>query len=79
MSRYVKQLEDGKEIAYGYDHALGYFFQIFETDEKTGEEMAVMDECSTFTQMTNGRMGELLEAYDCSPEHLDLVMYDLPI
>ena len=78
MSRFTKQGKD-LDIAYGFDPVLGYFFQVFEGTTEDGEDNLVMDECSTFTQMSNGRMYELLKAYDCDENHQGMVASDLPI
>lgn len=76
MSRYVK--EQGElEIAYGYDHATGYFFQVF-GPEIDGEENLLIDECSLFTNMNRGKMLELMKEYKVDQEHQDMVACDLP-
>jgi hypothetical protein len=78
MSRYTKEHEK-LDIAYGFDRALGYFFQIFDGVDEDGEDNLVTDECTTFTKMSNGRMYELLKAYDCDENHQRMVASDLPI
>ena len=76
MSRFNKFLKQGSTaaVAYGFDRVTGYFFQVF--DEK-GE--LLIDECSTFTRMSRGRMYELMEEYGVGEEHKHLVLLDLPI
>jgi hypothetical protein len=84
MSRYTKHL-DRKEneifsvtITYGFDNATGYFFQKFDENEgKEENEYIVLDECSTFTKMSNSRMIELMEEYDVNKEHIKQVVLDL--
>jgi hypothetical protein len=82
MSRYIKQLEDRKlSVAYGFDHALGYFFQVFDLDESNLEEEesgVIVDESSLLTGMSNGDMYELMENYDVDAEHMAMVLLDLP-
>lgn len=80
MSRYSKFLKKGstEEVAYGFDRVTGYFFQVFGED-KEGEEVLLVDECSTFTGMSKGRMVELMEEYGVGEEHKHLVALDLPI
>ena len=43
MSRYTKEHEK-LDIAYGFDRALGYFFQIFDGVDEDGEDNLVTDE-----------------------------------
>ena len=80
MSRYNKFLKRGstEAVAYGFDKATGYFFQVFGEDVD-GEENLVVDECSTFTGMSRSRMIELMEEYGVGEEHKHLVALDLPI
>jgi len=86
MSRYNKTIKRKENqlfdvhVAYGHDKITGYFFQVF--DENTGEEeedFLVLDECSTFSQMSKGRMVELMNSYKVNQEHIQLVALDLPI
>ena len=77
MSRYVKNLGPGKDIAYGHDHATGYFFQLFDGVDEDGNDKLSIDECSLFTKMSKGRMIELMIQYTCPEEQIDLVLLDL--
>ena len=80
MSRYTKQLDERKlSVAYGFDHVLGYFFQVFDLDLDNSEESGVIvDESSLLTGMSNGEMFELMENYDVDEEHRAMVLLDLP-
>jgi|TARA_R110000772_G_scaffold165696_1_gene277393 hypothetical protein len=79
MSRYTKELDNGKVIAYGYDKATGYFFQVFDVSDENKEDNLLIDECSMFTNMSNGKMIELMNVYELPESHLELVAMDLPI
>jgi hypothetical protein len=79
MSRYVKQLENGKEVAYGFDHALGYFLQVFDVPDEDGEDVLLIDESSMLTRMSNGKMIELMDVYNLPESHIEMVASDLPI
>ena len=79
MSRYSKKLENGKIVAYGYDHITGYFFQVFDRVGSVEEDYLDIDECSTFTKMSNSRMIELMEMYNSPETHIEQVVRDLPI
>lgn len=78
MSRHIKLIDDNKSIAYGHDHATGYFFQLFDEEEKNEEDQLIIDECSMFTRMSNARMIELMKEHDVPQEHIDRVVLDLP-
>jgi hypothetical protein len=77
MSRHIKLIDDNKSVAYGHDHATGYFFQVFD-EETNEEEQLVVDECSMFSGMSNARMIELMKEYDVPQKHIDNVVLDLP-
>jgi hypothetical protein len=76
MSRYTKEQGD-LEIAYGCDHATGYFFQVYDLPLDNGEDNLIIDECSLFTRMSRSRMVELMTEYQVDPEHIDRVLMDL--
>lgn len=79
MSRYIKELTEEKYIAYGYDNFEGYFFQLIEgQDGRTGEDKITIDESSFLTQISKGKMVELMEEYNLPKEHISHVALDLP-
>lgn len=79
MSRHIIEKSD-QVIAYGFDHAEGYFFQLMEVDPKTKEvEQYVIDESSLLTKMSNGKMLELMTKYKLPQSHIQKVAMDLPI
>jgi len=78
MSRYSKEIQDGAlTIAYGFDYATGYFFQIFDNNADPDDNV-ILDECSLMTKMTNGRMLELMQEHEVNEIHIDCVALDLP-
>ena len=79
MSRYVKKLENGKEIAWGFDHYLRYFFQVFDVPDDDGEEILLINESSVETGMSNAKMIELMDVYKLPETHIERVALDLPI
>jgi len=79
MSRYVKELENGKEVAYGFDHVLGYFLQVFDVPDEDGKDILLIDESSMLTKMSNGKMIELMDVYRLPESHIEMVASDLPI
>jgi len=80
MSRYTKELKDGRYIAYGFDHALGYFFDLFGApDDDTDESEHLIEETSLFTKMSNGKMLELMDTFDLPESHMEMVAMDKPI
>lgn len=75
MSRYVTNTASGLDAAYGFDHAMGYFVQVFDDE---GE--LIVDEDSLFTGLNNGKMLTLIQEHgiEVEPGHLDMIGYDLP-
>ena len=80
MSRYFKNIQNGnKTIAYGFDKTTGYFFQMFDnTVEDENENTLILDECSTFTNMSNGKMLEFMLRHELDEDHIRQVALDLP-
>jgi hypothetical protein len=79
MSRHVIEKSD-QAIAYGFDNAEGYFFQLMEIDPKTNEvEQFIIDESTLMTKMSNGKMLELMTKYNLPYSHIQRVAMDLPI
>jgi hypothetical protein len=80
MSRHFKKIDDQVQIAYGHDHATGYFFQLFDQNNgKEEEDYLVLDECSTFTSMNKAKMVKLMQENKISIQHIQQVVLDLPI
>ena len=80
MSRYTKTLTNGNTCVYGFDHAIGYFFDVIaEDDNDDGEEILLIEESSMFTNLSNGGMMKLMKEYDCPNEHIEYVAMDFPI
>ncbi len=87
MSRHTKQLPRKENeifvvsIAYGFDKVTGYFFQLYDENDSSKKEQdyLVLDECSTFTGMSNGRMLELMDKYEADKENIEKVALDMPI
>jgi len=78
MSRYTKQSLDGNHtIAYGYDYATGYFFQVFDNHVKDDEDDLILNECSMFTKMSNGDMVEHMQRHNVDEKHITRVVLDL--
>jgi hypothetical protein len=79
MSRYTKNLEDGRSVAYGFDHALGYFIDVFGIPDDQGVSESLIEESSALTNMSNGKMIELMDLFDLPESHIEMVAMDLPI
>lgn len=79
MSRYVIKIENEREFVYGFDHALGYFYEIW--DYKRGKEdyeCIVEDKSYTFDRLKKEVMLEMMKNYRANPKHVDLLSMDLP-
>jgi hypothetical protein len=79
MSRYTKELEDGRSVVYGFDHALGYFIDVFGIPDEDGVSESLMEESSVLTRMSNGKMIELMDMFNLPESHIEQVAMDLPI
>ena len=76
MSRYIKELDDNKTVAYGFDTVTGYFFQLF--DESQPEETLLIDEDSFLTGASNADIMSLMIEYGVDENHIAYVGADLP-
>ena len=74
MSRHSAVKSDGTQVVYGFDHALGYFYE----EWPEGAEMPSVDLSSGFDGLSRGTFLELLEKTDASEEHKGQVALDLP-
>lgn len=79
MSRYVVDLGDNKEFVYGWDHVLGYFYELW--DNSLGEEdyeKIVDDKSYFFNKLSKSEMMEAMKKYNARKEHLEKMAMDLP-
>lgn len=79
MSRYVVDLEENKEFVYGWDHALGYFYELW--DNSLGEEdyeRIVEDRSYFLNKLSKGDMLEAMEKYKAKEDHIVRMSMDLP-
>lgn len=79
MSRYTKTMENGRTVAYGYDHALGYFIDVWGIPDEEGVSESLIEESSMLTSMSNGKMIELMDMFGLPESHIERVAMDLPI
>lgn len=80
MSRYVKRISHDEELAWGFDHAVGYYMQLFDSRKQSEEndEGIVFDKDQMFSKMSNSEFLELLKKYNCPDTHIQCVAMDLP-
>jgi hypothetical protein len=79
MSRYIVKLEGQKEFIYGWDHALGYFYELWDNSISDEEELCILfEKSSVFDNMTKVEMLEQMEKYGVEESHIELVAVDLP-
>jgi hypothetical protein len=77
MSRFTKTMNDGTIVAYGHDHALGYFIDVFkEAEDDIEEDEVIVEKCSMFGS-SNGDILKVMEEYEVNPDHIKLVALDL--
>jgi hypothetical protein len=78
MSRYVVDLGDNKEFVYGWDHALGYFYELW--DNSLGEEdyeRIVEDKSYFLSRLSKEEMVEAMKKYNARKDHLEKMAMDL--
>lgn len=79
MSRYVIDLDENREFVYGFDHALGYFYEFW--DNNLGEEdydRLVEDKSYVLSGLKKFEMIEVMEKYGAKQDHIMNVSLDLP-
>lgn len=79
MSRYVVDLGENKEFVYGFDHALGYFYELW--NNSLGEEdyeRIVEDQSYFLNKLSKGDMLEAMKKYKARKDHFDRMAIDLP-
>jgi hypothetical protein len=79
MSRFTVKLEEQKEFVYGWDHALGYFYEVW--DNSLGEEESeclVEDKSNFLDRLSREGMLEAMNKYGARKNHIDNVVLDLP-
>ena len=65
--RIVKIVDENITVAYGLDHALGYFIQVFDKRQITdnNDEGIVIDEDYLFDFLTKDKFEFYLKKYNC--------------
>ncbi len=79
MSRYVVDLGENKEFVYGWDHALGYFYELW--DNSLGDEdyeRVIEDKSYVLSKLGRGEMLEKMEKYGADMNHILMMAADLP-
>lgn len=76
MSRYTKKLDSGNTIVYGWDHALGYFYDVWE-NYGTKEEKCIKERCSLFG-MSKGELLDAISEIKANPSFIQALALDLP-
>ena len=87
MSRYTKKLQENKEIAYGYDHAVGYFYDIFDNTPGLDDENSHLEGADSLfgyskgpkigKKFTKAEMAEVLTVHEVNTNHIQSVALDL--
>ena len=78
MSRYQSQ-KDNLQIAYGYDHALGYWYDLWDTNQTESDGTPLhIEEGSSMRRMSRDAFASRLMEFPISPDHLHAIALDLP-
>jgi len=81
MSRYNSRMHGVEtdnlhvDINWGFDHVLGYWYDIIET--KDGEETIIEEWSTKLNGGSRGKMLEFLIKYNLSEEHRSMVALDM--
>lgn len=79
MSRFTVKLEEQKEFVYGFDHALGYFYEVWDNSLGEEESECLVEEKSSFLdRLSKGEMIEAMNKYGARKIHIEKVALDLP-
>ena len=79
MSRYSVDLEESKKFVYGWDHALGYFYELW--DDSLSEEVSeclIKERSSFLDKMQSSEMVEAMIDNRANQDHIEMVLMDLP-
>jgi len=76
MSRYTKKNEN-IEFVYGYDHALGYFYEVWDTNLDP-DDGPLEDKCVMFNRLTRNDLIKKMEDHKANKSHIEMVALDLP-
>ena len=72
MSRYIKHTKTNKILAYGFDHALGYWYDVQDPSTNKFEV-----EKGTYLGNSKSEMLEDLKRYEINDTHLNAIALDL--
>jgi len=79
MSRFSVKLQENREFIYGFDHVLGYFYEIWDYNvSKNQEECLIEDKCHLFHKLSKVDMVGTMSKFGANPRHVELVALDMP-
>jgi hypothetical protein len=81
MSRYVATKSVQNEeitLIYGWDHALGFFYEIWENYGQEEVESCLKDRCSFLHRMPNSEMIEVMESFSVPKSRVIKIALDTP-
>jgi hypothetical protein len=79
MSRYTIK-RDNKELAYGFDHALGYFYDITDLNEPEDSEAHLLESKSSLMNgLKRGQFADVLQHWGARETHIMAVALDQPL
>ena len=80
MSRYtIENVGENKSLTYGWDHALGYFYDITDTSKNEDDPGFFIEEkCSFINKFSRNDFSEILIKWKAPQKHLLAISLDLP-
>ncbi len=80
MSRYtVENKEEKRSLTYGWDHALGYFYDITDTSKTEDDpEFLIEEKCVFINRLSRNDFSQILTKWKVPHKHLLAVALDIP-
>ena len=80
MSRYtIKNEKENRSLTYGWDHALGYFYDITDLTKNEDDSGFIIEEKSSFiNRLSRNDFSELLIKWKAPHNHLLALSLDIP-
>lgn len=79
MSSYTKELENGRIVTYGHCETFGYHINVYGAKDEEGNRNILIHESSLSTNMSNGKMIELMDIFKLPESHIEEVAMNVPI
>ena len=79
MSRHVIEIYEEVYLAYGIDHALGYWYDITDEAIEDVDNQIIEEESTVLTNISNSDFAAKLKSFGVSEDVITNIHLDLPI